>query len=109
MFSSWTVTAATAWRTIPTANAWTYGTSIGNNWPGPNTTSYAIKLEARAEDNSIIADNTGTGNIDVPVTAGTDVMNFIIDDSSPTGTLTWPVANGAVSSGTVQMTGTESE
>src|SRR4029077_19710520 len=80
-----------------------------NNWPGPNTTSFAIKLEARAEDNSMVADNSGTGNIDVPVTLGTDVMNFTVDDASPTATLAWPGALAAVSSATVQMTGSDSD
>src|SRR5207302_1984840 len=109
VFSSFTVTANTAWQPMAGAGAWTYGIAIGNSWPGPNTTSYAIKLEARAEDNSLAADGSGTGNIDVPSTLGTDVMNFTIDDASPTVTLAWPSANAAVSSNTVQMTGSATD
>ena len=56
-----------------------------------------------------MADGSGTGNIDVPATVGTDVMNFIVDDASPTATLSWPGANAVVSSAAVQMTGTAAD
>src|ERR1019366_9314376 len=101
-FSSSTVTPLTAWQPITTAGAWTYGISIV--WPADGI-SHAITFEARAEDNSLVADGSGTGNIDVPSTVGTDVMNFTIDDILPTSTITWPSANAAISSATVQMTG----
>ena len=91
VFSSYTVTAMTAWQPITTAGGWTYGTQIV--WPSDGV-SHAVKFEARAEDNSLVADGSGTGNIDVPATPGIDVMNFVIDDSSPTVTMTSPTANG---------------
>src|SRR5207302_9604703 len=52
---------------------------------------------------------SGPGNINVPSTGGTDVISFIVDSTSPTITLTWPAANAAVSSSTVQMTGTDGD
>src|SRR5262249_14124078 len=56
-FSSNTV-ASSAWTTpMATNDAWTYSNPV--TWPSPNST--VIKLEARAEDNALSADNTGTG------------------------------------------------
>ena len=105
VFSSFTVTPTTAWQAMLTNNTWTYGTPIV--WPTDGL-SHAVKLEARAEDSAVSIDNTGAGNIDVPTTAGTDVMNFTVDDSSPTGSITWPSANASVSSATVIIVGTGS-
>ena len=101
-FSSTTV----AWPSMATNNLWLYGTSIV--WPNDGL-SHAITLKARAIDYTKAADNSGTGNTDVPVTAGTDVMNFTIDDNPPSGTIVWPGPSAAISSATVQIAGTETD
>ena len=91
IFSSCTVTANTAWvaTSSPTATSWNYAKDI--SWPTDGL-SHSILLELQAIDNSSPAGGGGTGNAS-PTTS----LNFTIDDNSPTGTLTWPVANGAVS------------
>ena len=48
-FSSFTVTANTAWQNTATAGAWTYGVAI--TWPNDGL-SHSITMEARAEDDT---------------------------------------------------------
>ena len=71
--------------------------------------SHLITLQARAEDNSLAADGSGTGNINTPSTPGIDVITLTIDDNPPTGTLTYPAASAGTSSATVQMSGTATD
>ncbi len=79
----------------PSGN-WTYPPDIV--WPVDM--SHAMLLEARAEDNASLGDGSGGGNISAVAS-----VNFNVDFIAPSATITWPTANAAVSSGTVQMTG----
>src|ERR1019366_6126579 len=103
-FSSTTL-AGNAWQTTSLAPTWGYLAPI--TWPVDM--SHAFKLESRAEDNALQPDGTGNGNIGVPSTVGTDIVNFNIDFVLPSGTITYPSANAAISSATVVMTGPESD
>src|SRR5207302_79177 len=102
-FSSYTVTAATAWQTAGAA-AWNYNNTIGSDITWPVDLSHAMKLEANATDFATLEDGTGSGNIG-PITT----INFNVDFVAPAGALTWPGANAAVSSAAVQMTGSETD
>src|ERR1019366_6482632 len=104
-FSSTTAPTA-AWQTITTAGP---GWSELNSITWPSDMSHAMKLESRAEDNALQPDGSGTGNIDVPATSGTDIINFNIDFVAPSGTITYPSPNAAVSSTTVQITGSATD
>ena len=72
---------------------------------GPQmVSSHNILLEVKAIDNSSPAGGGGTGNVS-PVTS----LSFTIDNTPPVGTLAWPLANQAVSSNTVLLTGSETD
>ena len=105
--SSWTLNvAATAW--VARANgsgAWSYPFNI--NWPA--SPSFLMKLEVRGEDNALSQAGIGPGNLGVPSTVGTDIINFNLDDVPPQGAITWPSANAAVSSATVNVVGTATD
>ncbi|MBI4346816.1 MAG: hypothetical protein HY553_08165, partial [Elusimicrobia bacterium] len=59
-------------------------------WGYPVERVYTMK--SRAEDASFTGTGAATGNFGNPVTDGVDVRDFIVDDTSPTVTLTAPAA-----------------
>ena len=61
-------------------------------------------MEAEAIDNTTLGDGTGGGNI---ATAGS--VSFIVDNTPPSGSIVWPSASAAVSSATIQMTGSATD
>src|SRR6185437_4151974 len=104
-FSSSTVNASTAWQSITTGGpGWSYPIPI--TWP--SDVSHAMTLESRAEDNAVLADGTGGGNIGVAATPGVDVVSFNVDFVAPAGAITLPAANAFVNSLPL-ITGTASD
>src|SRR5437879_3629480 len=99
-FDSSTLTSSTAWFETDD-NSWVYGSITQIKWP---SISYSYLLDVQAIDSTKLGDGSGTGN----TVTGTSI-SFIVDSTSPTVTLTWPAANAAVSSSTVQMTGTDGD
>src|SRR6185437_7975581 len=104
-FSSSTVNASTAWQSITTGGpGWSYPIPI--TWP--SDVSHAMTLQSRAEDNAVLADGTGAGNIDAAATPGVDVVSFNVDFVVPSGAITLPAANAFVNSLPL-ITGTASD
>jgi len=92
-FSSWTVTAATAWAGCLLGGSapnwtWTFLTDI--SWPAGDR---EYKLESRAMDDARASDDTGEGNWEEPVSRGVNVKYFIVDDTPPTVVITTPAAS----------------
>ncbi len=83
-FSSGTAVASSGWFNTSN-NAWAYFGAV--TWGG---TDRQYILEARAEDASYFPDGTATGNTSVPATLGTDIINFIVDDTPPSEAITVP-------------------
>src|SRR4029077_19023333 len=85
--------------------AWNYNNASGvNDITWPVDASHAMKLEVRATDYATLEDGTGSGNMG-PITT----VNFNVDFVPPAGSLSWPGANIAVDSATVQLTGSATD
>src|ERR1019366_4790876 len=102
-FSSFTVTANTAWfpTTLPNSTSWVYQKDI--NWP-PSDTSQVVTAEVQSIDKSTLGDGTAGGNI-----SPTAAVTFNLDDVPPNGTIDWPGASATVSSSAVQLSGTATD
>ena len=70
-FSSFTVTANTAW--FIAGNSWFYVPSI--NWP--TDMSHLITLQTRGNDLATLADGTGGGNVSVPQSVSFNIDFFV--------------------------------
>ncbi|MEK6867591.1 MAG: hypothetical protein AABX98_02095, partial [Nanoarchaeota archaeon] len=57
----------------------------------------AYKIESRAEDDTNRPDGTPAGNYSTATTPGTDIRNFVVDDSIPTFALQAPAATEIIS------------
>jgi hypothetical protein len=103
LFSSGSAVSNSGWFTT-SDTAWNYFGSI--TWGG---TDRQYRLEARGEDDSYLSTGSATGNISVPVTVGTDIVDFIIDGTAPSLAVTQPAASAmlpslSLISGTVNAT-----
>ncbi|MCB4756877.1 MAG: Ig-like domain repeat protein, partial [Elusimicrobia bacterium] len=99
VFSSGTAVSNSGW--IQTANnTWEYFGSI--TWRGVDSQYTA---ETRSEDATYQADGTETGNFSVPASLGSDIVNFVIDNTVPTVTISQP-SDGGFIQGFSQASGT---
>ncbi|MHB2027089.1 MAG: hypothetical protein ACYCPQ_10745, partial [Elusimicrobiota bacterium] len=100
---SWAVGVSTLTNTVA---SWSLlGVPTEAQWETPGDDTFYV--QARAHDNSTLADGTvspSTGN----VSAWFGPVSFIVDDTPPISTMTWP-SNGIYADAISSMTGTMSD
>ncbi|MFA6004348.1 MAG: Ig-like domain-containing protein, partial [Elusimicrobiota bacterium] len=77
--NKWFVTTGISWQSIA-APAWPVGADR------------QYRIEVRAEDASYLSDGTASGNVSAPSVVGTDIHDFIVDDTLPTVLLQQPAS-----------------
>ncbi|MFN0117549.1 MAG: hypothetical protein ACKVQC_04550, partial [Elusimicrobiota bacterium] len=101
-FSSGAAVSASGWFNAANTD-WEYFGSF--TW---NASDTQYRLEARSEDASFLADGAATGNTSVPSGVGSDIVDFIIDDTPPTVGIVTPssafLQNLTLISGTANAT-----
>src|SRR5208283_2735843 len=112
-FSSSTLNANTAWQNAGGAGAvgnngnigWDYNSALVGNitWPTDGL-SHTITLDVRGEDNATTSNGTPPGNF-----SNLTTYTFVIDNTPPVAGISWPLANGAVSSNTVTVISTATD
>ncbi len=77
--------------TATSTSSWTFSGNIG--WLAG---AHAYQLQARAIDNTTLSNGSGGGNLSAPSVVGQDIVNFIIQPSSPTVAITTPTQNATL-------------
>ncbi len=111
--STFTTTPVNQWQAAGGAGATNSGAAIGWDynaaahasivWPTDGV-SHLMTLDVQGEDQATASNGAIPGNFS-PI----KTITFTIDDVAPVGVITYPATNAAVSSNTIQMTGTDSD
>ena len=95
LFASGSAVSGSGWRNTGNVT-WEFTYNI--TWRASDT---EYTLEARGEDQTVLGDGSGGGNVSVPGSLGTDIRKFVVDDTIPSlgievPTMTWVNSLGQI-------------